>query len=127
LSYKGLPFVAFGVEYSRERPGPEAADLRVVAGSVLADELLGVITKVDIEGKKLTVVEKDTDKEVIVTITDTTEQVTKKGSAKVDLEKLSKGLEKAKEKGAKGINSKITHEKGVASKLEMIRKKAAAN
>jgi hypothetical protein len=62
---------------------------------------------------------------VIVTITDTTEQVSKKGNMKVDLEKLSKGLEKAKEKGAKGINSKITHEKGVASKLEMIRKKAA--
>ncbi len=102
--------------------------LGVVAGSVLADELLGVITKVDIEGKKLTVLEKDTDKEVIVTVNDATEEVSKKGNTKVDLEKLSKGVEKAKEKGAKGASYKITHEKGVASKLERAaRKKAAGN
>ena len=101
--------------------------LGVVAGSVLADELLGVMTKVDVEGKKLTVIEKDTDKEVIVTVDDKTEVVTKKGSAKVDLEKLSKGVEKAKEKGAKGVNLKITHDKGVASKIEYQFKKKAAN
>ena len=45
-----------------------AAMALVVVGSVLADELLGTITKVDVEGKKLTVVEKDTDKEIEVKV-----------------------------------------------------------
>jgi hypothetical protein len=97
----------------------------VVAGTVLADELLGVISKVDIEGKKLTVIEKDTDKEVIITVNDKTEQTTKDGSVPVDLEKLSKRVDGAKEKGKKGVNAKITHEKGVASKIEPAKKKAA--
>ena len=88
-----------------------------VVGSTLADELLGVLTKVDTAGKKVTVVEKDTDKEVEVTVTDTTEWVTKKGSSKIDLEKVSTQVEKAKEKGRKGINVTVTHEKAVASKI----------
>ena len=53
-----------------------------VVASVLADELLGVLTKVDVDGKKITVVEKDTEKEIEVKITDETEQVSKKGNAK---------------------------------------------
>ena len=73
----------------------------LVVASVIADELIGVLSKVDVEGKKITVVEKDTDKEIEVKITDETEQVTKKGSAKVDLEKLATNLEKAKEKTAR--------------------------
>src|SRR5207248_2265982 len=44
-----------------------------VVGTVFADELLGVLTKVDVDGKKLTVVEKDTDKEVVVKTTEDTE------------------------------------------------------
>jgi len=99
--------------------------LALVAGSVLADELLGVITKIDVDGKKITVVEKDTDKEVLVTITEDTEYVSKKGNRKVDLEKLEKNLKKSQDAGRKGLNAKVTHEKGVASKLEMQRKKAA--
>ena len=47
--------------------------LAMVVGPVIADELFGVITKVDVDGKKLTVVEKGTDKEIIVTTTDDTE------------------------------------------------------
>ena len=49
--------------------------------SVVAEELLGVMTKVDVEGKKITVVKKDGDdeKEIVITITDDTEQVKKKG------------------------------------------------
>jgi hypothetical protein len=97
----------------------------LVVASVLADELLGVLTKVDIEAKKITVVEKDTDKEIEVKITDETEQVTKKGAVKVDLEKLSKAVEKAKDAGKK-VSIKVTHEKGVASKLEFQKKKKAA-
>src|SRR5271165_4928094 len=46
-----------------------------VVGSVIADELLGTIIKVDASAKQLTVVEKDTDKEIKVKVTDDTEQV----------------------------------------------------
>lgn len=96
-----------------------AAMAIVVVGTVLADELLGTITKVDPEAKKITVVEKDTDKEIEVKITDETEQVTKKGETKVDLEKLETRLKKTQDAGKKGIMAKITHEKGVASKIEL--------
>jgi hypothetical protein len=102
----------------------------MVMGSVFADELLGVITKVDRDAKKLTVVEKGTDKEVVVEVNDDTEFVTPKGTSKVDLEKLETRIEKAKEKGRKGVQVKITHEKSVASKIEAVAKKkadAAAN
>jgi hypothetical protein len=101
--------------------------LAVLAAPVIADELLGVLTKVDVEGKALTVVEKDTDKEIKVTVNDQTEVTTKQGPAKVDresLEKISKRLERAKEKGAKGLPVNVTHEKGVASKIKFARKKA---
>lgn len=98
----------------------------VVAGSALADELLGVLTKVDIAGKKLTVVEKGTDKEIEVTVTDKTETTTKDGVIKLDLEKLDAGITKAKEKGAKGIQVKVEHEKGVASKVTRVFQKKAA-
>ena len=90
----------------------------LVVASVLADELLGVIIKADADTKKITVVEKDTDKEYEIKITDDTEYVTKKGTAKVDFEKLEKGIAKIKENGGKGVSVKITHEKNVASKIE---------
>ena len=93
---------------------------------MIADELLGVITSVDIEAKKVTVVEKGTDKEVQVTITDDTEYVTPKGSSKIDLEKLSRNIEKAKEKGKQGVRVTVTHEKKVASKITVAAKKKAA-
>jgi len=99
--------------------------MALVVGTVIADELLGALSKVDAEGKTITVVEKDTDKEVVVKITDDTVQVTKKGEVKVDLEKLSKGLKKAEDAGKK-VNLKVTHEKGVASKIEFQKKKKAA-
>ena len=98
--------------------------LAVVVVPAIADELFGVLTRVDVEGRKITVVEKETDKEVDVTVTDNTEFVTPKESVKVDLEKLAKGLEKAKEKGKKGFPVKVTHEKSVASKIEVAKKKA---
>src|SRR5271170_5958820 len=68
--------------------------MALVVGSVFADELLGVLSKVDVEGKKITVIEKDTDKEVVVKIPDDTKAVQKKKGedepslVKVDLEKL---------------------------------------
>jgi hypothetical protein len=97
--------------------------LSFVVGTVLADELLGVLIKVDIDDKVITVVEKDTDKEIKVKVDDDTEVVTPKGTRKIDLEKLAKGVEKAKEKGRKGTSVKVTHKKGVASKIEYTKKK----
>jgi hypothetical protein len=103
-----------------------AAMAIVVVGTVLADELLGVITKIDVEGKKLTVIEKDTDKEYKIEVNDDTKQVSKKGERKVDLEKLDGFLKKVQDNGAKGLEAKITHEKNVASKIELkFRKKKA--
>lgn len=92
--------------------------LGLVAGSALAEELLGVISKVDVEGKKVTVIEKGSDKEVEVKVKDDTEFVNAKGAAKsIDLEKVSKSVAKAQEKGRKGINVVVTHDKAVASKI----------
>jgi hypothetical protein len=101
--------------------------LGVVVAPAIADELFGVITKVDVEGKKLTVAAKGSEEDVIITVTDDTEVVTKKGSRKADLDLLAKGVEKAKEKGARGIPAKITHEKNVASKISPQFKKKADN
>jgi hypothetical protein len=100
--------------------------MALVVGTVIADELLGVITKVNVDDKELTVVEKDTDKGIKIKVTDDTEVVTKKGAVKVDLEKLQKGVEKAQDQGKKGVRVKITHEKNVASKIEFQKKKKAA-
>ncbi len=98
--------------------------LVLVVGTVLADELLGTIIKVDADAKVLVVVPKDSDKEIKIKVTDKTEQVSKKGTQKLDLEKLTKAVEKAQDKGQKGIQAKITHENNIASKIERIRKKA---
>jgi biopolymer transport protein ExbD len=101
--------------------------LTVLVAPVIADELLGVISKVDIDAKKVTVLEKDTDKEVLITVTGDTEYVSGKGTvSKIDLEKIAKGVEKAKEKGRKGIPVTVTHDKGVASKIAAVAKKKAA-
>jgi hypothetical protein len=97
-----------------------------VVASVLADELLGVLSKVDVDGKKITVVEKGTDKEIEITITDDTEQTTGKNkTAKVNLEKLESKVKKAQD-GNRKVNVKVTHEKNVASKLEFPRGKGKA-
>jgi hypothetical protein len=92
-----------------------------VVASVIADELIGVLSKVDVEGKKITVIEKDTDKEIEIKITDETEQVSKKGNTKVDLEKLDGLVKKIQESGKKGPQVTVTHEKNVASKIQMKR------
>jgi hypothetical protein len=103
--------------------------MALVVGTVIADELLGALSKVDVEGHSITVIEKETDKEVKIKITDDTILVTKKKGevveSKVDLEKLAAGLKKADEAGKK-VNLKITHEKNVASKIEFQKKKKAA-
>jgi hypothetical protein len=91
----------------------------LVVASVIADELIGVITKVDVEGKKITVIdEKDNDKETELKITDDTKEMRKGEEVAVDLEKLAKSVDFAKEKGKKGASAKIYYEKGVATKIE---------
>jgi hypothetical protein len=100
------------------------AAIGFVVSVVFADELLGVITKVDVEGKKLTIEEKGTDKEVEIKTTDATE-FPSKGENKFDLEKLSASVKKAQEKGKKGVNVKVTHDNNVASKIEFQKKKGA--
>ena len=64
-------------------------------------------------------------KEVEISVNDDTEVVSKKGSSKVDLEKLEKNVKRAQDAGKKGVTVKITHEKKVASKIEFQKKKGA--
>jgi RNase P/RNase MRP subunit p29 len=102
-----------------------------VVATVLADEILGVITKVDYETKKVTVIEKDKDDEIVLETNADTEYVTKDGSVKVDkevYEKFEKSIEKAKEAGKKGFFAKITYDKKLISKIQKTGKgKKAAN
>ena len=100
--------------------------LVLVVGSVLAEELVGTIIKVDADAKLIVVVPKDSDKEIKVKVTDKTELVTRKGTQKLDMEKLEKNIEKAIDAGKKGIPAKITHEDGVASKIQYTVKKKAS-
>jgi hypothetical protein len=96
-----------------------------VVASVLADELLGVITKVDYETKKVTVIEKDKDAELVLETNADTEYVTKDGSVKVDkevYEKWEKSIEKAKDAGKKGFFAKITYDKKLISKVQKVGK-----
>jgi hypothetical protein len=91
--------------------------LGVVGTVALADELLGVITKVDTDAKKITVVSKD-GTETVITVTKDTVAPKKGGeTAPVDLEKLEARVKKAQDAGKKGVTAKIEHEKGVASKI----------
>jgi hypothetical protein len=99
--------------------------LAVIVVPAIADELLGVLTSVDVGAKKVTVVEKGTDKEVVITVTDDTEFDTPKGSQKIDLEKIDKFVKKAQDAGKKGMPVKVTHEKSVASKITVAAKKKA--
>jgi hypothetical protein len=87
----------------------------VIIAPVIAEELVGNVSNVDVAGKTLTVTPKD-GADVVVTITDKTEIVTGKGDT-IDLEKIAKGVSKAKDAGKKGAVAKVTHEKGVASKV----------
>ena len=75
-------------------------------------------------GQKDHRLDKETDKEIEIKITDDTEQVSKKGNGKVDLEKLETKVKKTQDAGKK-VNIKVTHDKKVASKLEFPKGKGA--
>lgn len=97
-----------------------AVALAVLVVPAIADELMGRITKVDVDASKVTVVEKGSDKDVEVTVNDDTVFVNAKGEeGKVNLKKMAKNLEKAK----KGIRVVVTHDKGVASRIKVEAKK----
>lgn len=100
--------------------------LTVVVGTALADELVGAISAVDVEGKKLTVIEKGTYQEIRVAVTDDTEYVSPKGVRKLDLEKLARHVEKSKEKNGRGMYVHITHENAVASRIEFAKQGSSA-
>lgn len=86
------------------------ASLALTVGVAFAAELLGTVKSVDADAKKVVVTEKDTDKDVDVTIKDDTEWVNPKGKTvnNYDLAKLKKGTE-----------VKVTHEGGKASKVNI--------
>jgi len=85
-----------------------AFTLTVTVGTALAAELMGTIKTIDVDAKKIVVTEKDTDKDVEVTVTDETEWVTKKKTSKIDLTKVKKGQMVL-----------VTHEDAKASKIEL--------
>jgi hypothetical protein len=85
----------------------------VVITPVIAEELLGIITNVDLDGKKITVLTKEG--EIEVKTTDSTEVASAKGEA--SLEKLAGYVKKIQEAGKKGAPAKITHENKTASKI----------
>jgi hypothetical protein len=91
----------------------------------LAEELMGYLTSIDVAASKVTVQDK-AGKDVLVTVTGDTTYETPKGKRAVDLDKLTKNLERAKEKGRKGIPVVVTHEKGVASNIKVEMKKKDA-
>ncbi|WP_165250882.1 hypothetical protein [Paludisphaera soli] len=107
-----------------------ATALAVVMGSVFADEIYGVITKVDPEARKITVFQKKADKETVLIVDEDAELITPKdeSGSKVDLKKMEKMLSKSKERNpdAKGIRVRVTHEGDKASKIEVLAKKKAA-
>ena len=84
-----------------------AVTLSITVGTALAAELMGTIKSVDIEAKTILVTEKDTDKDIEVTVTDETEWETPKKKMKTyDLAKLKKGTV-----------VEVTHEDAKASKI----------
>ena len=84
-----------------------ALTLSITVGTAIAAELMGTIKSVDIEGKKILITEKGTDKDVEVTVTDDTEYETPKKKMKnYDLAKIKKGT-----------MVEVTHEDTKASKI----------
>ncbi len=88
--------------------------LAVMVVPAIAAELLGTVKSVDVEGKKIVVVEKGTDNEVTVTLTDETTIETPKGKSI-----MLRGLAKAVEKNPGKVRVAVTHENAVASKIVM--------
>ena len=100
--------------------------LGVIVAPVIADELFGVITNVDVESKKLTVQSKGGDETVVTTKATRRSSSARREPRKLDLEKLATNVKKDQDAGKKGGFAKITHEKGVASRIGVFAKKKEA-
>ena len=61
--------------------------MALVVASALADEVFGFITKVDADAKKVTVVAKDKDDELVLETNAETEYIAKKGEEGVKVDK----------------------------------------
>ncbi len=94
--------------------------LGLAAPAAFSDELKGRLSKVNIDDKSITVVENGTNKEVVVKINARTQMAVAKKARHVDLAKVKERVEK---RIKKGINIEVTHENGIASKIELDRKK----
>jgi formylglycine-generating enzyme required for sulfatase activity len=86
----------------------------VVITPVIAEEFFGTVTKVDMEGKTLTVLKKGGE-EIEIKTTDSTEISATKGE--MDLEKLARFVKKQEESGKHGASATITAENHVASRV----------
>ena len=86
----------------------------VVMTPVIAEEFVGMITKVDMEGKTLTVL-KQGGEDIEIKTTDSTEISATKGE--MDPEKLTRFVKKQEESGKHGATATITAENHVASRV----------
>ena len=96
--------------------GVLAVALVLCLGAVLADEITGLITKVDTKAKEIHIQDKD-GKEVVITYNADT-KFTKAGRGKkgeepppptaITVDDVKTGLEKAMERGGKGVGAKVT-------------------
>jgi hypothetical protein len=92
-----------------------AVALGLVVIPALADELLGRITAVNVDAKKITVSQKDSDVAIQLKVTDQTIFVTPKGDRPVDLAKLRERVEASK----KGIPVRVAYEGDTASEVRL--------
>src|SRR3954464_3378636 len=100
---------------SRVHQTGDDPDSQGVASKVsLGPELFGWITKVDVASKTLTIESAIGGTIFPLSTNGTTEIITKAGSSKIDLEKLSNALTKQQAAGKKGLVVKVTHSQGVA-------------
>lgn len=90
----------------------------VLSAPVIAEELRGLLTQVDIEKKTVTITIED-GSEVVVSVRPDTQYVTPKGTASLELEKMVKSLERAQSKGRKGFGVLVIHEESVASQIKV--------
>ncbi len=100
--------------------------LSVVVAPAIADELIGVITKVDVSAKKITVLEKGTDKRGRGHDHRRHRVRHPEEDRQGQPREASEERHEANRRGQEGRSrAKVTHDKGVASSISVVGKKAA--
>jgi hypothetical protein len=92
-----------------------AVALGLVVLPALADELVGRITAVNVDAKKISVSQKGSDVAIQLKVTDQTRLVTPKGDRPVDLAKLRDRVEASK----KGVPARVTYGGDSASEIQL--------